>query len=189
MDRFDGLLDQVERQFRRASSEVSLETKLYANKRLTEITADIQKVTRENAYQDYLLDELQAEKEKFQLFVEFRQSDVDDEGEFLAGRYHDELRERPVCTCGGKFGHRCPLKRGRLPREVRTAQNVDDGIREFKASHGGQPLVLLDAQEEFAAFVGEVEQDLRELLAVITTDEIPSDASVPSAELEAQHSD
>lgn len=183
MDRFDALYDDVQRQFRRASSQVSIETKQYANRRLTEITPRIERVQRENAYQDFLLDYIQAEAEKFQLFVEFRKSDVDDKEEFLDGRYYDDFREDPVCLCDGKMGHSCPLKTKRLPWEVRDADNIDDGIREFKGNHSGQPVVLLDAQREFAKLVASVEQDLRDLLSVLASDEIPEQP--PSAESQA----
>jgi hypothetical protein len=188
-DRFEALLDQTERQFRRASSQVSLATKQYANRRLTEITPQIERVGRENAYQDFLLDHIQQEKEQFQLHREFRDADIEDEAEFLSNRYQDALREKPVCTCSGKFAHNCPLKQGRLPIEVRQASDIDDGIREFKASHSGQPLVLLDAQREFAALIADVEADLRDLIAVLTTDEIPDDAPEADGQVPDQPAD
>lgn len=188
-DRLDGLINQVEIQLRRASSQVSLETKRYATSRLAEITPQLERVSRENAYQDYLLDHLQAEGEKFQLYTEFRDSNYDEQEQFLDDQFYDELRENPVCTCDGPHGHRCPLKRRKLPWEVRNADSIDDGIREFKANHAGRPLVLLDAQEEFAGLVGEVEQDLRNLVAAITSDEIPEQAQTATPKANGQHSD
>ncbi|NHX37814.1 MULTISPECIES: hypothetical protein [Halolamina] len=188
-ERFEALLDQVERQFRRASSQVSLSTKRYANRRLTEITPKIERVGRENAYQDFLLDHIQQQKEQFQLYREFRDADTEDEEEFLSTRYQDALREKPVCTCSGKFAHNCPLKEGKLPIEVRNDSDIDDGIREFKASHSGQPLVLLDAQQEFAGLIADVEADLRDLIAVLTTDEVPADAPEADAQPAEQPSD
>ncbi|QZP37079.1 hypothetical protein [Halobaculum magnesiiphilum] len=182
LDRFEGLLDKVETKFERASSNISLETKQYANRRLTEITPDLQRISRPNAYQDFLLDQIQAEKEKFQLAKRFDRSDAESKAEFLADEYYEELREDPVCTCDGKHAHKCVLKRGKLPIEVRNADNIDEGIREFRAEHNGRPLVLVDAQDEFAAFVGEVEAELRELIAVLTTDEIPDDAASTDAD-------
>lgn len=181
LDRFEGLVDQVERQFRRASSNVSYATKAYANRRLTEITPDLQRITRANAYQDFLLDQLQAEKEKFQLYKRFQRSDADSIEAFLEDEYYDELRQRPVCTCDGKHAHKCPLKRGKLPFEVRNADDIDDGIREFKAEHNGRPLVLVDAQDKFATHVANVEADLRDLIAVLATDELPPDAQEATA--------
>jgi len=188
-ERFEALLDQVERQFRRASSQVSLETKRYANRRLTELTPKIERIGRENAYQDFLLDHIQEQKEQFKLYKQFRDSDIEEAETFLEDHYQDALRERPVCSCSGKFAHNCPLKTGQLPIEVRNAEDIDDGIREFKASHSGQPLVLLDAQREFAKLVGDVEQDLRDLIAVLTTDEVPADAPEASSNTAAQAGD
>ena len=188
-DRLDGLVNQVEIQLRRSSSQVSLETKRYATQRLAEITPQLEQVSRENAYQDFLLDHLQAEVEKYQLYVEFRDSSEDDVAAFLDGEFYDELREDPVCTCDGPHGHRCPLKRRKLPWEVRNAEDIDDGIREFKANHAGRPLVLVTAQQEFAELVGSVEQDLRNLVAVITSDEIPDDAAASPPQATGQHSD
>ncbi|MFW5911652.1 MAG: hypothetical protein ACOCQV_02830 [Halolamina sp.] len=176
IDRFEALLEKVELKFRRSSSHVSYDTKQYANRRLTEIAPSIQEITRENAYQHFLLDEIQAAQERFKHYTEFRESDVKDVDEFLDGRYYDTVREEPVCTCRGKRSHNCPLKRGRLPIEVRQADSIDDGIREFKAAHNGRPLVLLDAQRAFSERVASVEADLRDLLAVLSTDEIPRDA-------------
>lgn len=180
MDRFEALVDQVERQFRRASSNVSYQTKRYANYRLTQITPDLQRITRENAYQDHLLDQIQAEKEKFQLYKRFEDSAAENAEEFLEDEeFYSEFRKKPVCTCNGKHAHKCPLKRGRLPREIRMADDIDDGIREFRAVHNGRPLVLLDAQDDFASLVASVEFDLRDLIAVLATDEIPDDAEGP----------
>lgn len=188
-DRFDALLDDVERQFRRSSSQISVDTKAYANRRLAEITPRIERVQRENAYQDFLLDHIQAEAEKFQLYIEFRDSDIEDDSEFVAGRYYDELREHPVCLCDGKMAHHCPLKQQKLPWEVRNAEDIDDGIREFKANHPARPVVLLDAQREFSKLVAAAERDLRELMSVLTSDEIPSDGQAAASTPIEQPSD
>lgn len=181
IDRFEALTEQVERQFRRASSNVSYRTKQYANYRLTQITPDLQRISRTNAYQDYLIDHIQKEKERFQLYKRYQESTVENKEEFLEKQYYDEFRENPVCTCGGKHAHKCPLKRGKLPREVTEADDIDDGIRQFRSVHNGRPLVLLDAQDDFASYVGEVEHELRDLIAVLATDEIPEDAEWPGA--------
>jgi len=182
-DHLESLRDDVDRQFKRASRNVSIETKQWANQKLTELTPRLHEVTREDAYEDYLLDSIQAEAEKFQLYTEFQDSDLGRQ-EFVADTYYDELRDRPVCTCDGKHGHKCPLKLRELPREIRRADDLDAGIREFRAGHRGRPIALLDAQQAFAAKVAHVEQELRTLLSVLSSDEIPADTD--DAAVEAQ---
>ncbi len=177
-DHLESLRDDVDRQFKRSSRAISVTTKYWANRKLTEITPRLRSVTRENAYEDYLLDAVQAEAEKFRHYVEFQDADASRD-EFLDSIHYDELRERPVCTCTGQHAHKCPVKLGKLPREVRVAEDIDDGLREFRANHNGRPLVLMDAQDQFAAKVADVERELRSLLSVLTSDEIPDDEEVP----------
>lgn len=166
MSQLSSLLEQVNKQFRKPST--SYQTKQYANWRIQQIRAEFDKATRENAYIDFLLSYLQAEREKFKLSRE-----EGDPEELLKESYYDEVREDPVCTCDDKLSHQCPLKRGILPREVRKADNIDDGVRKFRANHNGNPIVLQDAQEEWAELVGRVEQDLRDILSALSSDEIP----------------
>lgn len=181
MDEFDSLRDQVNKQFRRASNNVSYRTKQYANWRLTQLRPQLAEVSRKNAYESFLIDQIQAEKERFQLYREYRREGTDEKEGFLEGTYYDDFRESPVCTCDGKHAHKCPLKRGSLPREVRTADDIDAGIRAFRDVHDGRPIVLLDAQEEWAEKLADVERELRDLIAILSTDTIPDDAEWPAA--------
>jgi hypothetical protein len=171
----DDLRKDVDRQFRRASRKVSMETKQHVNRRLTDLRPKIHAVCREDGYEDHLIDSIQREKERFQLYRRFQNTDVEDGAAFLADTPYDEFRTQPVCTCDGKHAHRCPIKLGRLPREIRDADTIDAGIRDFQGVHGGRPLALLDAQDTFAEKQAAVEEELRTCLAILSTDEIPED--------------
>lgn len=179
MDWIDSLDEKIMQQFRRPT--VSYETKQYANYRLRQFRPLYERVTRENAYEDHLLTYLQQEREKFLLSREDGEPE-----DILEGEPYGELRDDPVCTCDGRRAHRCPLKRGELPREVRVANDLDDGIREFRGSHTGNPIVLQDAQAEWADMVGELEQYMRELLAILASDEIPESADWPTDATETE---
>lgn len=155
----------------------SFRTEQYANWKLTQIRPKLQRVKRETAYEDFLLRHLESEREKFRLYRQDGERE-----EILDGTPYDELREEPVCTCNGKRSHQCPLKRGILPREVREAGDLDEGIRQFAANHDGNPVVLYDAQDAFESLVGAVEKELRELLSVLTLDTIPPNTGWPDAQ-------
>lgn len=174
MSQLSSLLEQVNKQFRKPST--SYQTKQYANWRIQEIRADFDKATRDNADTDFLLSYIQAECEKFKL----SRKDGDKE-KTLEESYYDEVRENPVCTCDNKLSHQCPLKRGILPREVRKADSIDDGIRKFRANHNGNPIVLQDAQAEWAELVGRVETELRDILSALSSDEIPPESDWTSS--------
>lgn len=174
MDWVDNLEKDILDEFNDKSG--SFETQQYANWRLTQMRPKIQRVKRDTAYEDFLLRHLEAEREKFHL------SRKDGEEDLLDGTPYDELRKEPVCTCDSKLSHRCPLKRGILPREVNEADDLDEGIRQFAANHDGNPVVLYDAQDAFESLVGEVEKELRELLSALTLDTIPPNADWPGAD-------
>lgn len=55
------------------------------------------------------------------------------------------LRSKRLCTCRGR---QCPLKNGKLPVEVRTADTLEAGVYEFRREHTGRPHVLDEALEE-----------------------------------------
>lgn len=177
MDWLDSLQEEVLLKLRRPT--ISYETKQYVNHRLREERSIFERITRENAYEDFLLTHVQAEREKYLLYK--RDGEVE---ENLSESPYDAVRENPVCTCDGKRAHQCPLKQGHLPREVRKADNLNDGIREFRAAHTGNPIVLQDAQESWADLIGEAEHILRDLLAILTSDEIPDDADWPGQDTE-----
>jgi hypothetical protein len=66
-------------------------------------------------------------------------------------------RETKVCTCDA---HNCPLKKGRLPREIAEADDLNEGIREFRQrpSHNGDPLVLSEARQVYAEVKSAVDE-------------------------------
>lgn len=185
LDHLHSLREDVDRQFKRASVNVSVETKQFANHKLRELAPKMRRVTRPGAYEDFLLDRMQAEVEKHRLYNDFQDSEKERKA-FLEECDYDSLREKPVCTCSGVHGHKCPVKLGKLPREVRKSDDLDAGLREFRGEHSGRPLVLVDAQAQFANLVADVESELRMLLSVLSTDEIPNDADWDGATVEAE---
>lgn len=61
---------------------------------------------------------------------------------------YEGRRERPLCTCAPS---NCPLKQGRLPRELDEAPTLSAGIKAFRARpfHDGEPIVLSDARQVY----------------------------------------
>lgn len=51
----------------------------------------------------------------------------------------------PLCTCN----HRCQVTKGEIPREVREAESLSAGLREFHADHPGHPNVIDEAIEAY----------------------------------------
>lgn len=89
---------------------------------------------------------------------------------------HDGQRDRPLCTC---LPSNCPLKQGRLPRELEEAPTLTAGIKSFRARafHDGEPVVLADARrvyEQSLAAVKEVHDTAYAILAhgLATPDEV-----------------
>lgn len=167
-ERIQQLQDDIDLDLK-ADNLISDETKQWAIARLQDLHTDIHRVTRENAYEDFLLAYLQEEREKFKLYKQDAPND-----EVLEGTPYDEVREQPVCLCDGRTAHRCPLKRGVLPREVRNAADIDDGIRAFRGVHSGNPIALTDGQDAWAEEVAAVLADLRTIGAALSNDSIPT---------------
>lgn len=58
----------------------------------------------------------------------------------------DGERLQPLCLCSDRY---CPLKQGRLPRQIRTAKNPKQALRTFADDHPGEPLVIHDFKDEY----------------------------------------
>ena len=110
-------------------------------------------VLRTDAYQDFLLSFVQQEREKFLA------EEPDDHD------YGDEARTEPLCTCSDAY---CDLKQGQLPAVVRSADDLDAGIREFKQRHNGYPRVLDEAQAERDAELSGVVRDLGRMITSLS---------------------
>jgi len=80
-------------------------------------------------------------------------------------------REERVCTCEPS---NCPLKKGKLPREVREAPTVDAGIAAFRTRpfHDGEPVVLTEAKEAYGNLVAAAATIYREATIVLTGDDV-----------------
>jgi hypothetical protein len=61
---------------------------------------------------------------------------------------HDGHRDDPLCTC---LASNCPLKQGRLPRELDDAETLSEGIKAFRSRpfHDGEPVVLSEARQVY----------------------------------------
>jgi len=142
--------DRVYRRF--DNPHVNEEIKDWANDQLRSIQPDLDRVLDfDNGYRDFLLD--------------YMSTEVD--------RFPDE-RSDPICTCDD-LG--CVLKDGRLPRQVVTADTIEDGIKRYKQTHGGTPQVLIDGAEKWRQKRRNVWYVLRHIETHMTEDrtEVPDD--------------
>jgi hypothetical protein len=165
MNQVDTLLDDIRRMIKDRSVEP--EVKRYVNQELRELRPRIDTVTDADRHHDYLLEQVQAARERYQIHC------AEDSEQHLAESPYDSTREDPVCTCSGRHAPKCPLKRGELPREVVDAADMASGIRAFRGNHNGNPLVLRDAQQSWSDEVAAVETELRELITVLSANVLP----------------
>jgi hypothetical protein len=106
-------------------------------------------VRGDEGYEEFLLEHVQGELRLLRADPEDLPDDV-------------EPREKPVCTCGDVG---CDLKRGRLPKRVRDADDLQRGIEQFRREHPGDPLVLTTGREAWSDLRGRVYRVLRFVLA------------------------
>lgn len=117
---------------------------------------------------EWALTQLQAVQEEYDLlasgdYEEFILSYLSVQvEEFRSGERVD-----PICTCRDSD---CPLKHGRMPREVRRLGSLTDGVRAFSQRHRGTPLVLEEAREDYLSKRSIVIGTLRRVLAGLTSD-------------------
>ena len=102
---------------------ISTALKDWANEEVYALQPELDLVLQgDDGYEDFLLDEIQREVEKYQ-------------ARSVDSAPYDELRERPLCTCDD-LG--CSLKRGKIPSAIRHADSLTLGIRRFKQSQIGR---------------------------------------------------
>lgn len=107
---------------------VPAETKLWADREMESIQADLDLIQRgQDGFEDFLATYVAREYERLH---------YDGDPEHAP---YDSLRQTPLCTCRD---HGCPLKDGRLPRRIRQADDLHTAIREWTLDHSGDPLVL-----------------------------------------------
>lgn len=146
--------DTAERVYRRFfNPEIEPSVKEWAAGELEKIQRELDYVCNgDMGYENYLLMAVQQAVDRY---------DVD--GEELPDGV--EPREAPLCTCADVG---CHLKRGQLPGRIRNADSIERGVQLFKQEHTGEPRVLEDALDEWAAMRGEVFATLRYVSAHMT---------------------
>lgn len=117
--------------------------KLQASERLREIRSDQRAVLTQDGRETFVLQYLQREATRYQA----------DDATLATLEDADEPRTRPLCTCPDSG---CALKEGRLPVVVQDAESLQRGIREFRHTHIGEPVVLDDAAAELDSKVEHV---------------------------------
>lgn len=127
---FQQRAETVSQKLEQPSLDASL--KLQASDKLREIRSDQRHVLTQDGRETFVLQYLKRESERFK---------ADDET--LETLEADEPRNKPLCTCPDSG---CALKDGRLPVVVKNAASLQRGIREFRHSHIGEPVVLDDAE-------------------------------------------
>lgn len=127
---FQQRAETVSQKLEQPSLDASL--KLQASEKLREIRSDQRHVLTQDGRETFVLQYLKREADRFK-------ADADT----LETLEADEPRNRPLCTCPDSG---CALKDGRLPVVVQNAATLQRGIREFRHSHIGEPVVLDDAE-------------------------------------------
>lgn len=154
--------------FTQLKSETTPEpVKRWGRARLRAAMADVREIRRQSGSHDFVLGYIHREQSAYQADTP---ADVAWDVESAA-----ELRDRPVCTCDRGKG--CPLKRRETPRELREAATLQDGVREFRLSHPGDPVVLDEAARAWEQHVASVQDDLLEIMHVLMDGDLPEEAA------------
>jgi len=127
---------------------------------ISDVADDMTRLQEEQAYQQQLIETLKTEKDRLDAGV----------------------RDDPLCTCSDPY---CALKRGTLPAPVRMADQIDDGITDYKTDHMGDPRVLLDARTQWLEKGHRVRERLQTAVLVIRG-ELDHDPQVSEADVSAE---
>lgn len=152
---------EIVRQLRRPGA--AIRTKEWADQQLSDISRELGIVRRPNGYQDFVLDGILEERSKFR--------STEDDLERLP---YDELRDDPLCTCENS---ECPIKQGKIPLEIREADDFESGLREFRQRHPGDPVVLREIRDEWFDLVDRVRSTQRRVLSALSNNQIPGSPS------------
>lgn len=152
-DLIDGLVEDIDRHMERGEAGPDAAVRSEVNEAFGDLYGEIVELRGDDAYHDFLLSFVAREVEKFR-------TPAADHG-------YDDNREDPVCTCNDI---QCELKQGRLPVEVRSADDYDRGIRAFRQDHRGHPRVLDEAQAAWRDKRGRVVTELRDMVVALGTD-------------------
>jgi hypothetical protein len=154
------LSEEITRQFRRNGGDPDVKT--WANNTLESIQTDFERIRHTNGYQDFILEYLSGEIERFH---------ADDKTD-LENTPYEEPRTTQLCTCNTG---ECPLKQGRIPREIKHANSFTSGLREFTQHHQGDPIVLTEAKTLYFETITQVKSTLRTVVTALTNNRLPSD--------------
>lgn len=138
-----------------------MRTKEWADEQLNQISGELETIRRQDGFQDFALDRILQEREKYRA--------SEDELEDLP---YGELRDDPLCTCPNS---ECPIKEGELPRKIRDADDFETGLREFRQTHRGDPVVLREIRDEYDETVSRVKSTLRRVLSALSNNQIPGE--------------
>lgn len=149
---------------------VDPDSKHDANRLLRAIAVDLDQVLSKHGYEDFLLEYLKTEVRR----------NVDDPNQLPDDV---DARSDPLCTCSYRF---CGLKQGELPVDVHAADSIDRGIREFKADHRGNPIVLEEARSAWREKRAHVRQCLGDINALMANKIRAADTGIDVTEYGAE---
>lgn len=132
------------------------EVVMWAVDRMADLQPRVNRFLSSRGYENHVHDYVNRERDRFR-------GDAEDV---------EEKREKLLCTCRDPG---CPLKTGNVPRQVSEADSLDDGVLSMKESHGGRPLVLEEALEEWLDDIGEVLTALRRVRESLQSEMILTD--------------
>jgi len=127
------------------TSTISTELAAAVHADLTSHEQTIERACDPQGHIRLVLDVLERERVKYQ---------ADDPSEHK----YDGNREQPLCTCTDPY---CTIKKGEVPHEMKQAESFEEGEREFRESHGGDPLVLKHAYDEYVDVRSDAMETLR----------------------------
>lgn len=148
-------------------SQVDADRRRWARQQLSEISYARQLLLRPHATEEFILDYIEAENERF------------DRGDREATPYSG-ARQRDRCGC--TRGTACPLRKGKLFREVRERDDTAAAIRQVKQEHPN-PILLIEAQRQLLRLRAWVTTSLQHILLHVRSD-VPAEdlpAELPSA--------
>lgn len=137
---------------RLTSSELDREVIQSALDALDEVGDDFELVVLDDAYDEFVVAELNREQARLQAET------PDDIPGYVDA---DEPRDEPLCTCPDAD---CPIKEARIPPQVER-----EGLRPFIQDHQGYPQALVAADRGFLAKRARIRQRFRLVNAALGT--------------------
>ncbi|WP_096391469.1 hypothetical protein [Halopenitus persicus] len=126
-----------------ARPDIPRDVKTWANDELDEVQPLMDRILRPDAFEQYLVEYVR------------RQSESDD-------------RDEPACKCRNSS---CSLLRGNIPPVIRMHDDARKGIAAHRRGHGGEPVVLREAESSFREMMREVVTTLRRVITALSSHE------------------